>query len=204
MSCSRWTFIVSGFLVLTGAPHSAGVHGLTGRGTQNSNKDPGMEPNYLKHWPGLYVRQDNRIVDAPAEDVAVARSYPDWSDKGQIINGKRITIMTNKLIYQENEEIRIIHVVEVVEPGHELFIMGPKQVYGEYIDEQLVSAPPLPNADPLRPLLYDGETVKSPGVDYNYDITAYRLSEPGKHQIIWKLDSLKSNTLTLEITTSVQ
>ena len=33
-------------------------------------------PEYLKRWPGLYLRQGDRIVEASPEDVEVAKRYP--------------------------------------------------------------------------------------------------------------------------------
>jgi hypothetical protein len=77
--------------------------------------------------------------------------------------------------------------------------MGPKPVYGEYVDGQLVTAAPPPGEDPLVPPIYDGITLPSPAVDYGYDITSYRFSKPATHEIQWRLDSLRSNLLTLEI-----
>jgi hypothetical protein len=155
-------------------------------------------PEYLKHWPGLSVREGDRIVDAAAEDVAVAQLYPTWQAKGSVSNGKRLTILTRKVAYAIDEEIRVLHVVEINEPGHELFVMGPKPVSGEYVDGQL-RTPPASGSDPLRPDTYDGATVASPGVDYNYEITCYRFSEAGTHQIVWKPGSLESNTVTVQI-----
>ena len=39
-------------------------------------------------------------------------------DKGEIVGGKRLTILTNKDRYKPDEEVRVIHVMEAVEPGH--------------------------------------------------------------------------------------
>jgi hypothetical protein len=165
----------------------------------NENEALNDIAQYLKHWPGLYVREGDRIVEASAEDASVARNYPHWPDKGPITDGKRLTIMTRKTVYQVNEEIHIIHVVEVIEPGHQVYVMGPKPIYGEYLDDRLVTEPPPEGRDPLVPAFYDGLTLPSPAVDYNYDITSYSFSEQGTHQIYWKLDSLRSNLLTVEI-----
>jgi hypothetical protein len=51
-------------------------------------------PEHLQRWPGLWVREGDRIADAPARDAAVARSYPRYRDKGPVAGGKRITILT--------------------------------------------------------------------------------------------------------------
>jgi hypothetical protein len=96
------------------------------------------------------MRKGNEIVQALPDDVAVARSYPTTHEKGEIVGGKRLTILTKKNHYQVSEEVRVIHVLEIVEPGHELLIMGPKPVYGEYVDDRPVT--------PQRPDVqeYDG------------------------------------------------
>jgi hypothetical protein len=83
--------------------------------------------------------------------------------------------------------------MEVVEPGHEVFVMGPKTICGEYVDGQLAT----PAAAPAQG--YDGPVLDSPEVDYNYDITSYRFAQPGIHQIYWKIGDLRSNTLNLEV-----
>jgi hypothetical protein len=36
-------------------------------------------------------------------------------------------------------------------------------------------------------------------VDYNYDVTSYRFSEPGTYVIGWQLGSLRANSITLQI-----
>ncbi len=156
-------------------------------------------PEHLRHWPGLYVREGDRIVEAPPDDAAVARAYPRWPDKGPITNGVRLTLMTKQPTYRVGEEVRVIHVVEATEPGRELYIMGPKPIYGEYVDGHLTAQLPPPNQDPLIPVIYDGPTLPGPAVDYNYDITSYRFDAPGRHEIVWRLDGLRSNVLRLDV-----
>ena len=158
------------------------------------NNDP--IPEYLRRWPGLKMRRGNEIVDALPDDIAVARRYPTTDQKGPLIGGKRITLLTNKNRHRVGEEVRVIHVLEIVEPGRQLFVMGPKAIYGEFVDGKLVTP-----AEP-PPELYDGVVVDSPDVDYNYDITIYRFMEAGRHTIQWHLGELRSNTLGLEITSS--
>ena len=155
-------------------------------------------PSHLKRWPGLYVRAGGRIVEAPAEDIELAQTYPEWPDKGAVVEGKRLTILTNVRPYRINEEVRIIHVLEVVDPGHQVYIMGPKPVYGEYINNRLATAPP-PEGDPLVPLEYNGTTLTSPAVDYNYEIASYVFPEPGIYRIVWELQRLQSNILIIKV-----
>jgi hypothetical protein len=163
---------------------------------KKTGKDSEPLPPYLQQWRGLSMRKGNEIVDALPEDIAVAKSYSTADEKGEIVDGERLTILTKKKRYLVGEEVRVIHVLEIVEAGHELFIMGPKPVYGEYVDDRLVTS--------QRPQLqdYDGVVLESPNVDYNYDITSYRFFAPGRHRIHWQVDELRSNTLELEIVNS--
>lgn len=154
-------------------------------------------PGYLRHWPGLFEWHDGALRDAPAADVAVARSYPSYADKGLLVNGRRLTVMSRSLLYRVAEEVRVIHVVEVVEPGQELYVMGPKKVYGEKVDETFVT--PQPPGDIWAPDTYNGPVLPSPAVDYNYEITAYRFDRAGKHTVQWCIGNLRSNRLEIEV-----
>ena len=157
---------------------------------------------HLHDVPEVYVRVGDDIKPAPEADQKVARGYPTWPDKGPLTDGRRITIMTGRTTVAVNEPIRVVHVVETVKPDDELYIMGPKQVYGEYVDGKLVSAALPPGDDPLIPPgLYDGTVVASPAADYNYDITTHRLDAPGMHEIQWKLGPLASNVLRIDVHT---
>ncbi len=160
--------------------------------------DPDKDiPAHLRHWPGLFVRENGKIVPAPAEDQAVARSYPRWPDKGPLTAGRRLTVMARKSAYGANEEVRVIHVYEVVVPGLPVHVMGPKPVYGEYLDGKPATAELPPDEDPFAPREYDGRVATSPAADYNYDITRYRLA-PGRHRLWWQIGGLRSNTLEVE------
>ena len=154
-------------------------------------------PGYLRHWPGLFEWHDGVLRNAPAADVAVARSYPSYADKGLLVNGRRLTVMSRSLLYRVAEEVRVIHVVEVVEPGQELYVMGPKPVYGEYLNDVLVT--PQPPGDIWAPDTYNGPVLPSPAVDYNYEITAYRFDRAGKHTVQWCIGNLRSNRLEIEV-----
>ncbi len=33
-------------------------------------------PDFLIHFPGLFVRENDEIIDSPDEDIALAMSYP--------------------------------------------------------------------------------------------------------------------------------
>ncbi|MGV8803580.1 MAG: hypothetical protein ACWA6Y_01290 [Polaromonas sp.] len=154
-------------------------------------------PAHLQHWPGLFEWRDGALMQASAADVAVARSYPSYADKGGLVNGRRLTVMSRSRLYRIAEEVRVIHVVEAVEPGQELYIMGPKPVYGEYLDDALVTQQP--PQDVWAPDTYNGPTLPSPAVDYNYEITAYRFDRAGRHTIEWCIGNLHSNRLAIEV-----
>jgi hypothetical protein len=158
------------------------------------------ESGYLYRWPGLYVREGERVVDAPAADVAVARSYPQFDDKGSVTDGRRITLLTEKTLHHVGDEVRVIHVVEFTESGQRAYVMGPKPVHGEYVNDQLMTAP-VPEGDPLVPTTYNGVTLPTPAVDYNFDITSYRFETSGVYTIQWRLGSVHSNVLSIGVGT---
>lgn len=173
--------------------------GKTRMPKENHNSESSDTPEYLRRWPGLYVREGDRIVEAPPNDVAVAKTYPTFEDKGEIVDGRRITILADSTRhYQPDDEVRVIHVVEYTEPGFQVYVMGPKPVYGETVNGELVTDP-VPDLDPLQPSDYSGVTLPSPAVDYNYDITSYSFERPGVYYIQWQLRELKSNILTVNV-----
>jgi len=123
-------------------------------------------PEYLRRWPGLYMRQGGRIVNALPEDIEVARGYPGTMSNGAAEGGRRITIMCRARSYRLGEQVRMIHVMEVLEAGQEIFIVGPKAIIGEHVDGHEMT----PEVSGEQNL-YDGPVLNGPGVDYNYDIT---------------------------------
>jgi hypothetical protein len=167
-------------------------------GNDRDGEEQTAVPHYLQQWRGLYVRVGNRIVEAPHSDVAVARSYPRFRDKGPIAGGRRITILTENTTYRVDDKIRVVHVAEFIELEQRAYVMGPKPVYGEYVNNKLMTAP-VPDGDPLVPTEYSGVTLPSPAVDYNFDITSYRFEEPGLCIIQWRLGYLRSNVLSIEV-----
>jgi hypothetical protein len=148
----------------------------------------------------LFVLKSDIIVEASEDEIRVASGYASWADKGKIIDGRRLTIMTSKTKYKINEEVRVVHVVEFTEPGHNVYIMGPKEVYGEYVDGRLSGKDVLSDRDPFVPEGdYDGRVLNSPAADYNYYITSYTFNTRGIHSIYWKLGKWKSNVLKIMI-----
>jgi len=156
-------------------------------------------PPYLAQFPGLFVRKGDQVVEAPAADVAVAKSYPRAKDKGPLLDGHRLTLLAAKRTYRVGEEVRVLHVHEVAVEGEQVFPMGPKPVRGELIDGKMVTATVLADVDPFQPEVYDGAVLTSPAVDYNWEITTYRFSAPGTRTIQWKVGKFSSNALVLQI-----
>ena len=158
-------------------------------------------PVHLQRWPGLYVRNGNTIEEAPKEDAAVAMGYPFCGICGDLMNGRRITILTSTTAVSAGDEVRVIHIMEAPAPGLDVYVMGPKHVYGEYVDGVLRTEPDPEWDNPFVPEMYNGAVLPSPAVDYNYEITAYTFDEPGTHRIQWILYPWKSNVLTIEVST---
>ena len=76
--------------------------------------------------------------------------------------------------------------------------MGPKRPPGEYVDGTLATgAPEIPDYPWVA--TYDGVTLPSPAIDYNYEITSYRFDAPGTHAIQWRLGKLASNVITIRV-----
>lgn len=150
--------------------------------------------------PRLFVRDGDRIVEAPEADQQVAAMYPKWKPKGRARDGIRLTIMTASSKFGAGEAVRIVHVLEATESGVPLHVMGPKEVRDEFVDGELLTRSVPPGTDPLVPSSYDGRVLAGPGIDVNWEITVYRFDEPGEHTIVWRPGQLRSNTLRLEIT----
>ncbi len=92
--------------------------------------------------------------------------------------------------------MQIFHVFEATRPGQQVFVMGPKPVYGEWVDGVQVT-PTGPVGEELAPLLYDGVVLESPATDANFEVTSYRFSV-GEHTIEWKpVEGLSSNILRI-------
>jgi len=127
-----------------------------------------------------------------------AEDYFNWREKGPIVGGKRITILTASTMVHPGDEVRIFHVAEFVEPGYRVYIGGPKPVFGEYMNDKL-STGEVPGGDPLVPLEYAGVILPSPAVDYNYDVTSYIFQEPGIYRIQWRPGLLQSNILLITV-----
>ncbi|MEE6289023.1 hypothetical protein V2J52_15325 [Georgenia sp. MJ173] len=146
----------------------------------------------------LVVRDGDTLVPAPAADQRVLESYGPSADRGPVIDGYRLTLLTRSTSYGVGEPVRIIHVCESVSADAPLYVMGPKAVTGEHVDDELVTEP-ADDVDPLAPADYDGRAVPGPGVDANYEITQYTFDEAGQHSVQWRPGGHRSNTLQITV-----
>ena len=196
---TRMLFLV--FAVL--APGAvAGVLAISAHGAKEGNPKPDV-PDHLRGRPSsLYERVKDKIVEAPPELLKLAQSYPSFAEKGKIFKGRRITIMAEKDRYKVRERVRLVHVLEAVDKGLKVYVMGPKPVYDEYVDGKNMCPKPDDAAG-----VYDGRVLSSPAVDFHHDITSYTFGTPGKHSIQWKGGGhpiegdlgIESNVLTIVV-----
>jgi hypothetical protein len=147
----------------------------------------------------LLVREGDRVVAAPEEDQAVVRTYPNSEDKGPVVDGYRLTLLPSKRASRPGEPVRVFHVCESTARDRPLYVMGPKPVVGEYVDDRLATDAAPEAEDPIAPAFYDGRVSDGPGVDANYDVTEYRFERPGVHTIQWRLGPHVSNVVTIDV-----
>ncbi len=150
------------------------------------------------------MTDENAELDSDHLDQSTAPAfYEQWDDKGPVVSGYRITILSTKTTYSVGEVVRVAHVCESVERDAQLFVMGPKPVLGEYVDGRLATDAPAADEDPLHPSSYDGRVLAGPGIDTNYEIAHYRFEVPGHHTIQWRASPYVSNTLDLDVRESL-
>ncbi len=153
-------------------------------------------------WGGYQVLDSSRkvFVDAPESDQRITRDYPFWVAKGPFIDGTRVTLTTAALHYPAGEAIRIAHIVEETEKRRTLYVMGPKAIRDEFVNDILAtSATQNPGDYPWLPMSYDGVVDSSPGIDYNFEITQYRFDQQGIYRIQWRPGHYRSNILFITV-----
>lgn len=157
-----------------------------------------------KSWRGyaIFDQSSGKFVAVPEADQKILRDYPYWVDKGPLLGGTRLTITTAKSDYTIGEHIHIGHIVEETDSTRILYIMGPKKVTDEYVNDSLKTQAAQDFRDdyPWLGLVYDGKTLQAPGIDYNFEITEYKFDQPGIYRIQWKPGKFASNTLTITVT----
>jgi len=151
-------------------------------------------------WGGYQVFDSTRktFVDAPEPDQKIIRDYPFWIDKGPLLDNTRVTLTTARLQYAVGEAVRVAHIVEETGIGRTLYVVGPKVIRDEFVnDVQSTATTQDPDDYPWLPSSYDGGVLPSPGIDYNFEITEYRFAEPGIYRIQWRPGRYRSNVLVV-------
>lgn len=138
-------------------------------------------------------REIARTAPTP-EDVALYAGA-----EGPESRGYRLTILTTTTSVAVDETVRVVHVCESVSEDAELYIMGPKPVYDEYVDDIRATDEPPAGENPLAPASYDGRVLPGPGVDTNYEVMEYAFTSPGEHTVQWRLGGNGSNTLRFTV-----
>jgi hypothetical protein len=147
----------------------------------------------------LWDRTDpHHLVPAPAELRDLLRSYPQTRARGPLLGGRRLTLLATKRAVAIDEGVDILHVVEVESEGVELYIMGPKEVVGMYVDGHLVGEPAPPGYRFVSDE-YNGRVLSSPGVDTNWEISRYKLQQVGRHRVQWRAGGFASNVLCIDV-----
>ena len=138
--------------------------------------------------------------------LELARTAPTPDDialyagaEGPESRGYRLTILAAATSVAVGEAVRVVHVCESVSAGAELYVMGPKPVYDEYVDGIRATDEPPAGEDPFAPASYDGRVLPGPGVDTNYEVMEYAFTSPGEHTVQWRLGASGSNTLRFTV-----
>lgn len=96
-------------------------------------------------WPSqtsrrvAWERKGDKVVAAPAEDLPLAKTYHAFEDKGQLVAGQWLTIMTHNARCRMRTGSCILHILEAVESGKRAYLVGPKIACDEYVDGKLVT-----------------------------------------------------------------
>lgn len=133
-------------------------------------------------------------------DKELARSlYEDLAHKSEENAERILAILTAQKVVAVDEPVRVFHLIEFMKKGAEIFIMGPKDIYGEFVNGHLAS-PKVPEGQ-MYPwmMLYDGPVLEGPGLDENFKVSVYRFSQPGRYEINWQFEEQRSNTLTITV-----
>ncbi len=152
-------------------------------------------------WAGYQVfdAAKKRFVDAREDDAKLIRDYPFWIDKGPLIDGTRLTLTCARLEYATGEPVRIAHIVEETSRERLLYIVGPKAIHDECVNDKPACAQQNTGDYPWLPASYDGEVLPTPGIDYNFEITQYVFDEPGTYRIQWRPGRYRSNVLHISV-----
>lgn len=133
------------------------------------------------------------------EIIEMALSYGGWTAKGEEFEGRRISINTPSETVSAGQEFHVVHVLETTGNNLDTFVKGPKMVYGEYINGELVSKGLPEGENPFAPKEFAGQFLTGPCTDFNFHNTTYSFEKKGKYEIVWTHGNLKSNVLTVEV-----
>jgi hypothetical protein len=139
------------------------------------------------------------MMPGDGDHDAVLARYPEFDDKGPEVGGYRLTLLSAGLAVETGQAVRIVHVCESTSTGAPLYVMGPKTILGEFVDEELASPPVPAGEDPVAPSAYDGRVLPGPGIDANYEITEYVFDTAGRHTVQWRLGEHISNMLQFDV-----
>ncbi len=148
---------------------------------------------------GASFRKVAPLLSLRPEDEQLLATYDSFDDRGVPANGYRITLLTATPSIAVNEVVGIVHVCESVSDDAPLYVMGPKPVWGEYVDGVLATDPSPTPSNPFELASYDGRVLPGPGIDGNYEVTQYQFSEPGVHTVQWRLEPTVSNMLRFTV-----
>jgi hypothetical protein len=156
-----------------------------------SQSQPLPLPPHLATPPELWTHRGKNIVRAPEADQRVAATYALSPVRGKLVDGGQITILTERTSYRVGERVRVIHVLEVPDPGQEVYVMGPEEIFGEEVDGVVTAQAGI--------VTVDGMVIESPAVNFNFEVTSYKFDKPGRHTIVWRMGKLTSNTIELDV-----
>gem|GEM_PF-3193424 len=148
----------------------------------------------------IYMRNAaGKVVEAPVQEQNLVRTYPEFASKGPVHEKQRLSIMSAKARIRTGDTLSVVHVYEALDTGLIVSVLGPKKPMGVFINDSLVSRAYMEGDDPFVYGIYEGFVVKSPAIDYNFDIPRYVFTKPGVYRIQWRLGKLVSNELVITV-----
>lgn len=150
--------------------------------------------NMHYHYGGYMERVGDELRNIDAAGEAVIQSYHRFEGKPELVEGRRITLLSEVQTARVGDTIRIFHVYEDQRPEAELYVMGPKAIHGLCIDGKCVE-PAGALGDYPEVGVYDGRVIEQPGWDYNFEISKLVFDKEGEHTMEWITCGLVSNVV---------
>lgn len=151
--------------------------------------------------PPCFTRDAHGTPAPCAEpDAAVIRTYATWPAHGRARRHVRFSIGTAATRVKVGARVRILHVMESLDKS-QLWVMGPKAVYGLTVDGKLrgTLGPNVGGSEPWLGETYDGAVEPGPGLDTNFEISEFLFETPGRHTVVWHVGAWTSNTLVFTV-----